>query len=99
LLDTASMLPKGAPCKSLHSLRLKFLHRGNSAITPYQTWVEHRQTYLAHLIPTTRSLAQRGPPALAACGAWALAEFQRLGYMAKAPTTGWRKTGVVCTAV
>jgi len=35
----------------------------------YQTRVEHRQTYLAHLIRTARSLAERDQPALAACGA------------------------------
>jgi len=52
----------------------------------YQTWIEHRQTYLAYLIHTARSLAERDQPALAACGAWALAEFQWLGHMAKAPT-------------
>jgi transposase len=65
----------------------------------YQTWVEHRQTYLTHLIRTARSLAERTQPALAACGARALAEIQRLGHMATAPPTGWGKAGVVCTAV
>jgi transposase len=54
----------------------------------YQTWVEHRQTYLAYLIRTSRSLAERGQPALAECGAWALAELQWLGHMAQAPTIG-----------
>lgn len=58
----------------------------------YQTWVERRQTCLAHLIRTARSLAERGNPDLAACGAWALAELQRLCHMATAPPTGgeWR---------
>jgi transposase len=58
----------------------------------YQTWVAHRQTCLAHLIRTARSLAERQPPELAACGAWALAELRRLCHMAHSPPTGgeWR---------
>ena len=58
----------------------------------YQTWVERRQTCLAHLIRTARSLAERSNPELAACGTWALAELQRLCHMATAPPTGgeWR---------
>jgi transposase len=58
----------------------------------YQTWVAHRQTCLAHLIRAARSLADRQSPELAACGTWALAELQRLCYMATAPPTGgeWR---------
>ena len=58
----------------------------------YQTWVAHRQTCLAHLIRTARSLAARDHPDLAACGTWALAELQRLCHMATAPPTGreWR---------
>src|SRR5215467_9623088 len=36
----------------------------------YQSWVQARQTCLAHLIRTARGLA--------ACGAWAMAELQRL---------------------
>ena len=58
----------------------------------YQTWVACRQTCLAHLIRTARGLAERQPPALAACGVWALAELQRLCHMATAPPTGgeWR---------
>ena len=58
----------------------------------YQRWVERRQTCLAHLIRTARSLAERDNPALAACGTWALAELQRLCHMATAPPTGgaWR---------
>src|SRR5215831_12616997 len=58
----------------------------------YQTWVQARQTCLAHLIRTARGLAARPQPALAACGTWALAELQRLCHMATAPPTGgeWR---------
>jgi transposase len=58
----------------------------------YQHWVQARQTCLAHLIRTARSLAERQNAELAACGAWALAELQRLCYMATAPPTGgeWR---------
>jgi transposase len=58
----------------------------------YQTWVAHRQTCLAHLIRTARSLAARPQAELAACGTWALAELQRLCHMATAPPTGgeWR---------
>jgi transposase len=58
----------------------------------YQTWVAQRQTCLAHLIRTARGLAERQSPDLATCGAWALAELQRLCHMATAPPTGgeWR---------
>src|SRR6201982_151817 len=58
----------------------------------YQTWVASRQTCLAHLIRTARSLAERQHTELAACGTWALAELQRLCPMATAPPTGgeWR---------
>jgi transposase len=58
----------------------------------YQTWVAQRQTCLAHLIRTARGLAARPSPDLAACGAWARAELQRLCPMATAPPTGgaWR---------
>ena len=58
----------------------------------YQSWVEARQTCLAHLIRTARSLAERQHAELAACGTWALAELQRLCHMATAPPTGgeWR---------
>jgi transposase len=58
----------------------------------YQTWVNARQTCLAHLIRTARGLAARQQPELAACGAWALVELQRLCQMAKAPPSGgeWR---------
>ena len=47
---------------------------------------------MAHLIRTARSLAERQHADLAACGAWALAELQRLCHMATAPPTGgeWR---------
>jgi transposase len=54
----------------------------------YQHWVEARQTCLAHLIRTARSLAERQHAELAACGTWALAELQRLCHMATAPPTG-----------
>ena len=58
----------------------------------YQTWVQARQTCLAHLIRTARSLAERQSLELAACGVWALAELRRLCHMATAPPTGgeWR---------
>src|SRR5262244_1566955 len=58
----------------------------------YQSWVQARQTCLAHLIRTARSLAERQNAELAACGTWALAELRRLCHMAKAPPTGgeWR---------
>jgi transposase len=58
----------------------------------YRSWVEARQTCLAHLIRTARGLAARPQAELAACGAWALVELQRLCQMAKAPPTGgaWR---------
>jgi transposase len=58
----------------------------------YQHWVARRQTCLAHLIRTARSLAERQQAELAACGTWALAELQRLCHMATAPPTGgeWR---------
>src|SRR5262249_3467116 len=58
----------------------------------YQRWTQARQTCLAHLIRTARGLAARLQPDLAACGAWAMAELQRLCHMAKAPPTGgeWR---------
>jgi transposase len=58
----------------------------------YQKWVDARQTCLAHLIRAARELAARPQPELAACGAWARVELQRLCQMAKAPPTGgaWR---------
>jgi transposase len=58
----------------------------------YQNWVARRQTCLAHLIRSARSLAERQHAELAACGTWALAELQRLCHMATAPPTGgeWR---------
>jgi transposase len=58
----------------------------------YQHWVDARQTCLAHLIRTARGLAERQQADLATCGAWALAELQRLCHMATAPPTGgeWR---------
>ena len=54
----------------------------------YQHWVHARQTCLAHLIRSARGLAARANPDLAACGAWAMAELQRLCHMATAPPTG-----------
>jgi len=54
----------------------------------YQDWVHRRQTCLAHLIRTARGLSQKQDPELAACGAWALSELQRLCHMAKAPPSG-----------
>ena len=58
----------------------------------YQDWVNRRQTCLAHLIRTARGLSEKRQAELAACGAWALKELQRLCAMAKAPPTGgeWR---------
>lgn len=58
----------------------------------YRSWVEARQTCLAHLIRTARGLAARPHTEIAACGTWALAELQRLCHMATAPPTGgeWR---------
>jgi transposase len=58
----------------------------------YQNWVNRRQTCLAHLIRTARGLSVHRQAELAACGAWALKELQRLCAMAKAPPTGgvWR---------
>ena len=53
-----------------------------------QNWVNARQTCLAHLSRTARGLAARQQPELAACGAWALVELQRLCQMAKAPPDG-----------
>jgi transposase len=54
----------------------------------YQTWVNRRQSCLAHLIRTARGLSEKSHPELAACGRWALKELQGLCYMAKAPPTG-----------
>jgi transposase len=58
----------------------------------YQAWVNRRQTCLAHLIRTARGLSVHRQAELAAWGAWALTELQRLCAMAKAPPTGgeWR---------
>jgi transposase len=58
----------------------------------YQDWVNRRQTCLAHLIRTARGVSEKRDPHLAACGGWALKEWQRLCQMAKAPPTGgeWR---------
>ena len=56
------------------------------------SWVPARHTCLAHLSRTARGLAARLQPDLAAWGAWAMAEWQRLCPRAKAPPTGgeWR---------
>src|SRR5688572_2992510 len=54
----------------------------------YQKWVNRRQTCLTHLIRTARGLSEKQDPELAACGAWALSELQRLCHMAKAPPSG-----------
>ena len=58
----------------------------------YRDWVNHRQTCLAHLIRTARSLSEKRDPQLAACGIWALNALQALCHMAKAPPTvgQWR---------
>ncbi len=48
----------------------------------YQKWVNARQTCLAHLIRTARGLAARPDPELAAFGAWAQVELQKLCQMA-----------------
>ena len=53
----------------------------------YQKWVELRQTCLGHLIRKARALSQRASPEIAAFGAKALAELQRLCHKAKAPPT------------
>ena len=39
----------------------------------YENWAQARQTCLAHLIQTARSLAERQNAELAACGAWGVA--------------------------
>lgn len=58
----------------------------------YQRWVELRQTCLAHLIRKARGLSERKDPQIAAFGAKAMAELQRLCHMAHAPPTlgEWR---------
>jgi len=57
-----------------------------------QDWVNRRQTCLAHLMRTARGWSENRQAERAACGAWALKEWQRLGAVAKAPPTGgeWR---------
>lgn len=54
----------------------------------YQNGVNRRQTGLAHLIRTARGLSEQRAPELAAWGAWAWAEGQRLCPMAQAPPRG-----------
>ena len=46
MLNTSSIPPKGAPCKSLYALRRTVLHRGNGAITP----VHNEDAYYGHLV-------------------------------------------------
>jgi transposase len=65
----------------------------------YQKWVNARQTGWSHLIRTARGLAARPQPELAACGAWARVEWQRLCQMAKAPPHGWRLASLVRPAL
>jgi transposase len=54
----------------------------------YHNWVQRRQTCLAPVIRTARGWSEKRTPELAACGAWALAEVQRLCHRAKAPPSG-----------
>jgi transposase len=54
----------------------------------YQTWVNRRQTCLAHLIRTARGLSEKSSSELAACGGGALKELQSLCHMAKDPPSG-----------
>jgi transposase len=65
----------------------------------YQHWVQARQTCVAHLSRTARSLAERQHAALAACGAWALAELQRLWPYGPSSAYGWGMAGLVRTLV
>lgn len=53
----------------------------------YQSWVNGRQTCLAHLIRRAQGLSERDNPELAKCGKWAADELRRLCNMAKAPPT------------
>jgi transposase len=65
----------------------------------YPNWVNARQTCLAHLMRTVRGLAARQQPELAACGAWARVELQRLCQMAKGATERRRVASVVRSAL
>jgi transposase len=58
----------------------------------YQTWVNKRQTCLAHLIRKAAGLAERADRELSTFGTWAERELQRLVEMAHAPPTigEWR---------
>jgi transposase len=65
---------------------------GSAGYGVYHDWVHHRPTCLAHLMRTARGWSARRDPALAACGTWALTEWQGGCAMATAPPTGgqWR---------
>lgn len=52
MLDTSSIPPKGVSCKSPHSLRLKVLSCGNSAITPLQRSLEQSAVFPPRPVPT-----------------------------------------------
>ena len=58
----------------------------------YRKWVNLRQTCLAHLIRTAKSLAQRKDPKIASFGQKTLDELRRLNNWAHAPPTvgEWR---------
>src|SRR5262249_57427238 len=62
----------------------------------YQHWVQARQTCVAHLIRTARSLAERQNAELAACGAWGVAELRRFCHKAPPPPTGGARRGGAC---
>jgi transposase len=66
--------------------------RGSAGYGVYQPGGQARQTCVAHLSRRARGVAARAPPALAACGPWAVAELQRRCQMATAPPSGgeWR---------
>jgi len=58
----------------------------------YQSWVNLRQSCLAHLIRRAKGLSERSDPELAKCGVWARNELRKLCKMAKDPPTKaeWR---------
>lgn len=93
--DTAAlslMPPHRSPeaCTTLLDDGGGILVRDGSGV--YGHWVQARHTCVAHLMRTARGVAARDHPALAACGAWAMAELQRRCPLATAPPTGgeWR---------